>query len=189
MLFGKTKIIIKKGDITKEKVDIIVNAANSELIGGGGVDGAIHRAGGPCIQEECKKIRNEKGRCEAGCAVITQAGNMQAKYIIHAVGPIWKGGNKNEENILKKTYSSCLQLAKQKKAQSITFPSISCGAYSYPIDQAAPIAIYSVKNFIHTYVDFKEIRFILFSESNLKTYEYYLKKSKMEKISYPGMEE
>src|SRR5687768_7637070 len=135
-----------KGDITKMKVDAIVNAANSSLLGGGGVDGAIHRAGGPAILEECKKIRDRQGGCITGEAVITTAGNLPAKYVIHTVGPVWNGGKANEKELLARAYRSSLKIAVEKKLRSIAFPNISTGIYGFPKKAAAEIAINEVKN-------------------------------------------
>lgn len=168
----KSQIVLKQGDITKEQVDIIVNAANSSLLGGGGVDGAIHRAGGPSILEECRKIREERGRCLTGQAVITTAGNLDAKYVIHTVGPIWNGGNKNETELLKQTYLSCLNLADQYKATTIAFPAISTGTYRFPLEEAARIACNTIKN--HHSKTLEEIRLILFTVKDLETYNKIL---------------
>jgi len=157
-------IIIKLGDITKEDVDAIVNAANSGLRGGGGVDGAIHRAAGPSVMEECRRI----GGCETGDAVITGAGNLKAKKIIHAVGPIWRGGDKGEAGLLKSAYENSFRIAKKYGLKSIAFPAISTGVYGYPIEEAADIALKSGKSFEK---DFDEIRYICFSKSDLGVYE------------------
>jgi len=157
-------ITVKLGDITKEDVDVIVNAANSGLRGGGGVDGAIHRVAGPSVMEECRKI----GGCETGGAVITAAGNLKAKKIIHAVGPVWRGGDKGEAGLLKSAYENSFRLAKKYGLKSITFPAISAGAYGYPIEEAAKIALKSGKLFEK---DFEEIRYICFSKSDLDVYE------------------
>jgi len=157
-------ITVKLGDITKEDVDVIVNAANSGLRGGGGVDGAIHRVAGPSVMEECRKI----GGCETGEAVITGAGNLKVKKIIHAVGPIWRGGDKGEAGLLKSAYENSFRIAKKYGLKSIAFPAISAGAYGYPIDEAAKIALKSGKLFEK---DFDEIRYICFSKSDLDVYE------------------
>lgn len=129
------------GDITTLKVDAIVNAANSGLLGGGGVDGAIHQAGGPAIMEECRKIREKQGGCRTGEAVITTAGNLQAKYVIHTVGPIWIGGQNGEPELLASCYKSCLALAREYGVDTIAFPNISTGVYHFPKELAAEIAI------------------------------------------------
>ena len=169
---NNTLIRLIKGDITKERIDAIVNAANSSLMGGGGVDGAIHRAGGPAILESCKKIAAKIGRLPAGEAVITTGGNLPAKYVIHTVGPIWNGGNKGEPDLLKKAYFNSLKIGSQNKIKTIAFPSISTGVYGYPIEEASKIAFNTVKEFIekedHLY---QEIRFIVFSENDYLIYE------------------
>jgi O-acetyl-ADP-ribose deacetylase (regulator of RNase III) len=130
-------IEIVQGDITKIEVDVIVNAANSTLLGGGGVDGAIHRAGGPAILEECKKIRATHGPCETGDAVITGSGNLPAKFVVHTVGPIWHGGAHDEDALLRSCYVKSLELAEKAGAHSIAFPNISTGVYGFPKDRAA----------------------------------------------------
>lgn len=169
---NNTLIKLIKGDITKENVDAIVNAANSSLMGGGGVDGAIHRAGGSVILEECKKIVTKTGRLSTGEAVITTGGNLPVKFVIHTVGPIWNGGSKNEQDLLKDAYFNSLKIGAQNKIKSIAFPSISTGVYGYPIEEASKIAFNTVKNFIekkkHLY---QEIRFIVFSENDYMVYK------------------
>lgn len=125
-------LTLLQGDITKLEVDAIVNAANSSLLGGGGVDGAIHRAGGPKILEECMQIRNKQGGCPTGEAVITGAGNLKAKYVIHTVGPVWQGGGKQEDQLLAKAYANSLKIAIEKSLQTIAFPAISTGVYRFP---------------------------------------------------------
>lgn len=137
-----------KGDITTLKVDTIVNAANSSLMGGGGVDEAIHRVGGPQILEECKRIRKEQGECKTGQAVYTSAGNLPAKYVIHTVGPIWHGGKNDEPQLLTNCYINSLFIAEKLGIKTIAFPNISTGVYRFPKEQAAQIAIHSVKDFI-----------------------------------------
>lgn len=167
---GKTKLSLIQGDITLQETEAIVNAANTSLLGGGGVDGAIHRAGGPKILEECKKIRAKKGGCPTGEAVITTGGNMATEYVIHTVGPVWSGGNRNEDRLLRNAYYNSLNLAKKNGIKSISFPSISTGVYRFPIDKAARIALTTVKEFIQEYT-FVEVRFVLFSEKDLQVYE------------------
>lgn len=171
---GKTKLSLVQGDITLQETEAIVNAANTSLLGGGGVDGAIHRAGGPKILEECKKIRAKQGGCPTGEAVITSGGNMATGYVIHTVGPVWSGGNRDEEQLLRNAYYNSLNLAKENSIKSISFPSISTGVYRFPIDKAAKIAITTVKEFIQEY-NFAEVRFVLFSERDLQVYEEALK--------------
>lgn len=169
-VINNTKLCLIQGDITLQETDAIVNAANSSLLGGGGVDGAIHRAGGPEILEECKKVRAKQGGCPTGEAVITTGGNMKAKYVIHTVGPVWSGGKRNEEQLLRNAYYNSLNLAKSKDLRSVSFPSISTGVYSFPIDRASKIALATVKEFVQEH-DFEEVRFVLFSERDLKVYE------------------
>ncbi len=171
---GKTKLCLIQGDITLQETEAIVNAANTSLLGGGGVDGAIHRAGGPNILEECKEIRAKQGGCPTGEAVITTGGNMVTGYVIHTVGPVWSGGNRNEDQLLRNAYYNSLNLAKKNGIKSISFPSISTGVYRFPIDKAARIALTTVKEFIQEY-NFVEIRFVLFSEKDLQVYQKALK--------------
>jgi len=153
-----------------QETEAIVNAANTSLLGGGGVDGAIHRAGGPKILEECKAIRAKQGGCPTGEAVITSGGNMKAKYVIHTVGPVWSGGNRNEEQLLRNAYYNSLNLAGENGIKSVSFPSISTGVYRFPIDKASRIALNTVKEFLQKH-NFVEVRFVLFSERDLKVYE------------------
>jgi len=142
------KIEVTLGDITKQKVDAIVNAANSSLMGGGGVDGAIHRAGGPAILEECRKIVSRQGGCPTGEAVITTGGNLPAKFVIHTVGPVWNGGNNNESEKLSNCYTNSLRLAVENNLRTIAFPNISTGMYGYPKKEAAQIAIKTVTGYL-----------------------------------------
>lgn len=167
-------IRLLRGDITTQAVDAIVNAANSSLMGGGGVDGAIHRAGGPEILEECKKIVELEGRLKAGNAVITSGGRLKAKYVIHTVGPVWRGGSTNEEITLKNAYLSSLKLARQYEARSIAFPAISTGAYGYPVEKASLVAIGAVKQFVKESTNPIEIHFVLFDEVSFKSYKQAL---------------
>ncbi len=173
-MIGKTRLNLIQGDITLQETGAIVNAANTGLLGGGGVDGAIHRAGGPEIREECKKIRAKQGKCPTGEAVITTGGNMATGHVIHTPGPVWHGGNHNEEQLLRNSYYNCLNLAKENGIKSISFPSISTGVYRFPIDKAARIALTTVKEFIQEH-KLEEVRFVLFSEKDLKVYEEALK--------------
>jgi O-acetyl-ADP-ribose deacetylase (regulator of RNase III) len=173
IIVNQTQLTLVQGDITKQTTDAIVNAANSSLMGGGGVDGAIHRAGGPTILEECKQIVAKQGRLPPGKAVITTGGNLPAKYVIHTVGPIWNGGKSNEAQILASAYRESLKIAEAKKLTSISFPSISTGAYRYPLDQAANVALGTVMSFLkEEAVSLKEVRFVLFDS---RTYEAYRK--------------
>ena len=165
------EIILIQGDITRQDTEAIVNAANSSLMGGGGVDGAIHRAGGPDILEECERIVARQGRCPTGQAVITTGGNLNAKYVIHTVGPIWRGGDNNEQQLLADAYRNSLALAREHNIKTIAFPSISTGAYRFPIDQAASIALKTVENFLTEHPGFQEVRFVLFSEQDLIQYQ------------------
>lgn len=153
-------ITIIKGDITKVSADAIVNAANSSLLGGGGVDGAFHRAGGPEILEACKKIIARQGGCKTGEAVITTAGRLPAKYVIHTVGPVWRGGSKKEKEMLRNCYLNSLKLALENSCRSIAFPNISTGVYGYPKEEAANIAVRTVKDFL---VDHSELEVIFVS--------------------------
>jgi len=167
---NKTQLTLIRGDITEQDTEAIVNAANTSLLGGGGVDGAIHRAGGPSILEECKKIRAKQGGCPTGEAVITTGGNLKARYVIHTVGPVWSGGKRNEDLLLRNAYKNSLSLSRDKGIQSLSFPSISTGAYDFPIGRAADIALSTVRDFLETHT-FKEVRFVLFSEKDLNVYE------------------
>jgi O-acetyl-ADP-ribose deacetylase len=159
------------GDITVEKVEAIVNAANSGLMGGGGVDGAIHRAGGPAIVEECRKIVANIGRLPAGKAVITGAGKMAARYVIHTVGPVWHGGNSHEADILASCYTECLKLASAHGIRSIAFPAISTGIYGYPAGEAAQIAVAAVTGYINSGdTSIQEVHFILYDKGSYSIY-------------------
>jgi O-acetyl-ADP-ribose deacetylase (regulator of RNase III) len=171
VIVNKTKLSLMVGDITKQKTDAIVNAANSSLLGGGGVDGAIHRAGGPQILEECKKIRAKQGGCKTGEAVITTGGNLPAKYVIHTVGPIWDGGNNGEPELLANCYKNSLKLAVENNIKTISFPSISTGAYGYPINQAAKVALQAVMDFLNKNDSLEEVVFVLFNDMTYKSYE------------------
>ena len=168
---NKTRVSMIQGDITKQATDAIVNAANSSLMGGGGVDGAIHRAGGSAILEECRQIVARQGRLPAGKAVITTGGNLKARYVIHTVGPIWHDGSSNEAELLRSAYYECLKLASENEVASISFPSISTGAYGYPVDEAARTAVDAVVSFLWEQATSpKEIVFALFDS---RTYQSY----------------
>jgi len=174
-----TKLKLVQGDITEQSTGAMVNAANSSLMGGGGVDGAIQRAGGPAILEECKKIVAEKGRLPAGQAVITTGGRLPARYVIHTVGPIWRGGSANEAQILASAYKESLALSVNHKLISISFPSISTGAYSYPLKEAASIALKSVTDFLEQDSSLKEVTFVLFDRTTFSAYQQALKDLKL----------
>ena len=168
----ETKVSIIQGDITRQATDAIVNAANSSLMGGGGVDGAIHRAGGPAILEECKEIVARQGRLPAGKAVITGGGNLRARYVIHTVGPVWHGGNKSEAELLRSAYHECLKLSNARELASVSFPSISTGAYGYPVDQAARIAVSTVVSFLKEQAtSLKAVVFVLFDSRTYQSYD------------------
>ena len=169
---GNATVRLIRGDITEMETDAIVNAANSSLMGGGGVDGAIHRKGGPKILEECKKIRaTEWPRgLPTGKAVITSAGNLKAKNVIHTVGPIWQGGNHGEPELLAEAYYNSLRLAVANGLKTVAFPSVSTGAYGYPIAEASRIALETVKDFLEMEDNLCEVIFVLFSEHDLKVY-------------------
>jgi len=178
-----TRILLVQGDITREKVHAIVNAANSGLMGGGGVDGAIHRAGGKKIEEECRVIIDRIGRLPAGQVVITSGGNLPAKYIIHTVGPVWRGGDRGEEETLASCYRESLELAGSELLQSIAFPAISTGVYGYPPDLAAKIAVSSVMGFLSSEnTSVKLVEFVLYDGYSFGIYESELKTKK----SYGG---
>jgi O-acetyl-ADP-ribose deacetylase (regulator of RNase III) len=167
----QTKLSLIQGDITKQATDAIVNAANPSLMGGGGVDGAIHRAGGPAILNECKQIVARQGRLPTGKAVITTGGNLKAKYVIHTVGPIWHSGKGDEAELLASAYGESLRLATEKNLTSITFPSISTGAYGYPVDKAATVATTTVVSFLKEQpTSLAEVVFALY---DISTYESY----------------
>ena len=169
------KIELLQGDITKLNVDAIVNAANSSLMGGGGVDGAIHRAGGPSILEECKKIITKQGSCPTGEAVITTGGNLPAKYVIHSVGPVWSGGKKNEAEKLANCYKNSLQLAIDNGIKTIAFPNISTGIYGYPKKESAEIAVSTVKEFFQNNNVISKVIFVCFDEENFQIYQQLLR--------------
>ena len=167
----KGKIFLVQGDITKQKVDAIVNAANSSLMGGGGVDGAIHRAGGPAILEDCRKIIARQGSCKTGEAVITTAGNLPAKFVIHTVGPVWNNGKNNEAEKLANCYRNSLHLALENKIESIAFPNISTGIYGYPKKDAAAIAIKTVLDLLQNDPALPKVYFVCFDEENFSIYQ------------------
>lgn len=170
--FNETLLEIILGDITRETTDAIVNAANSRLAGGGGVDGAIHRAGGPAIMAECRKI----GGCPTGHAVITTAGNLQARYVIHAVGPIYRGGGNEEARLLVSAYENSLKLALKYGLQSISFPAISCGVYGYPIHEAARLALTTCVSFARDNSSISVMRHVLFDQRTFDIFAEEFKK-------------
>jgi len=168
---NNSTLALAEGDITNESTDAIVNAANTRLAGGAGVDGAIHRAGGPSIMEECRKI----GGCPTGQAVITTGGHLSAKYVIHTVGPVYQGGNKGEAALLKSAHLESLKLASAKKLKSISFPAISTGVYGYPVHEAAQIALKTAINYLKEHSDIELVRFVLFGR---KTYDIFAEELK-----------
>jgi O-acetyl-ADP-ribose deacetylase (regulator of RNase III) len=174
-IINKTKISLKKGDITKQTTDAIVNAANSSLMGGGGVDGAIHHAGGPDILDQCKSIIEKIGRLPTGQAAITSGGDMQAKYVIHTIGPIWDGGKNDEPRLLASAYRESLKGALEINIKTVSFPSISTGIYGYPVKQAAMVALKTVIDFVKTNDSLEEIVFVLFDNSTYDAYAQALK--------------
>ncbi|MDR1610662.1 MAG: O-acetyl-ADP-ribose deacetylase [Candidatus Symbiothrix sp.] len=160
------RIEIIRGDITKIQADAIVNAANSSLLGGGGVDGAIHRAGGSAILEECKQIRAKQGGCKTGEAVITCAGKLPARFVIHTVGPVWNGGQRNEPQKLAACYRNSLLLAVENNCKTIAFPNISTGVYGYPKKEAATVAFQTVADFLAGNDTIEKVYFVCFDEEN-----------------------
>jgi len=173
---NQAKLSIIKGDITQQATDAIVNAANSSLMGGGGVDGAIHRAGGPAILEECKQIVARQGRLPTGKAVMTTGGNLKAKHVIHTVGPIWHGGSKGEAELLESAYRESLKLAAENNLANVSFPSISTGAYGYPIEQASRIVLGAVISFLRESItSIKEVVFVLFDSRTFDAYSSALR--------------
>ena len=169
---GKSRITLVRGDITKQDVGAIVSAANTSLGGGGGVDGAIHRAGGPAILAECKQIVLEQGACSTGRAVITTGGRLRARFVIHAVGPVWSGGQRGEAGLLASAYRESLRIAAERRISTIAFPSISTGAYRFPVEHAADVALHTVRDFLRREAHAAtEVRFVLFSDSDLAYYE------------------
>jgi O-acetyl-ADP-ribose deacetylase (regulator of RNase III) len=159
-----------RGDITKIAADAIVNAANSSLLGGGGVDGAIHRAGGPAILEECQAIRARQGGCKTGEAVITTGGRLPARYVIHAVGPVWNGGLNGERELLAAAYRNSLRLAVEHGLSTVAFPNISTGIYGFPKEKAAEIAVATVTEFLGEHSELKQVLFVCFDQENYQLY-------------------
>jgi len=173
-LVRNTRLVLVEGDITRQEVDAIVNAANSSLRGGGGVDGAIHRAGGPQILDECRAIVARQGACPPGRAVVTAAGRLKPRHIIHAVGPVWHGGDRGEDDCLRSAYLESLRQAVSVGARTLAFPSISTGAYGFPIDRAARIAIEAVRERVREGDPFDEVRFVAFSRADYLVYQRLL---------------
>lgn len=171
IIINQARLFITKGDITTMTTDAIVNAANSSLMGGGGVDGAIHRAGGPVILDECKEIVKKQGRLPTGQAVITTGGKMKTRHVIHTVGPIWHGGDQGEPELLASAYLESLKLADENNLSNIAFPSISTGVYGYPVEEASRIAIRTVASFLQEPTSIKEVVFVLF---NAEAYDAYV---------------
>lgn len=162
-------IEIKIGDITKEHVDVIVNAANTSLLGGGGVDGAIHRASGPRLLEECRSL----GGCKTGQAKITKGYNLPAKYVIHTVGPVWHGGKKREDQLLADCYTNSFKIAKERKLKTIAFPAISTGVYRFPIDRATRIALKTVRDSLSKNTEIEKVVFVCFNRQAYDSYTQY----------------
>ncbi len=167
---GNALLTLVQGDITKQAVDAVVNAANSGLKGGGGVDGAIHRAGGPAILAACKEIVARQGKLPPGRAVITTGGRLPARHVIHTVGPIWRGGRAGEPEVLAGAYRESLLLAVQAGLSTIAFPSISTGAYRYPLEDAAQVAVGEVYRFLLEEASLHEVRFVLYDSRSLLAY-------------------
>ncbi len=181
---NQAKLRIIQGDITEQDTDAIVNAANSSLMGGGGVDGAIHRAGGPAILEECKQIVAKQGRLPTGKAVMTTGGNLKARYVIHTVGPIWHGGDKGEPELLASAYQESLKLAMENQLYSVSFPSISTGVYGYPVNKASRVAIgVVIASLRQGDTSVREVVFVLFDSQTFRAYS-----SALEEITGPSDE-
>jgi O-acetyl-ADP-ribose deacetylase len=168
--YAAGRIELVRGDITTQPLDAIVNAANSSLLGGGGVDGAIHRAGGPAILEECRRIRAARGSLPAGQAVVTGAGRLPARHVIHTVGPVWQGGNAGEAALLASAYRNSIALAAESGARTLALPSVSTGAYGFPVAQAARIALNTAREALLAGTNVELLRWVLFSEADLATY-------------------
>ncbi len=179
---GEARLELVEGDITQQDVDAIVNAANSSLLGGGGVDGAIHRAGGPKILAECRQI----GGCPTGEACLTSGGNLKARYVIHTVGPVYQGGGHREAELLASCYRESLKLASTKGITSVAFPSISTGAYGYPLNEAARVALKTVMDYLAQHPEIKLARFVLFGRAAFEAYEKALRE--LLRV-YPGARE
>ena len=168
------KIELLKADITAIKVDAVVNAANSSLLGGGGVDGAIHRKGGPAILEDCMKIREKQGGCRTGEAVYTTAGNLPARFVIHTVGPVWRSGKSGEEGLLRNCYLNSLKIAEDLGVKTIAFPNISTGIYGYPKLPAACVAVEAVRHYGESATKLEKVIFVCYDEENFEIYRELL---------------
>jgi O-acetyl-ADP-ribose deacetylase len=164
------RIELVQGDITKQEVDAIVNAANESLLGGGGVDGAIHRAGGPAILEECRRL----GGCATGDAKATTAGDLAARHVIHTVGPVWRGGDQGEAELLASCHRRALEVADELGSRTVAFPAISTGVYGYPVDQAARVALEATRDELAKHPGIDEVRFVLFSDEHLEAFRQHL---------------
>ncbi len=176
MKIRDVELSLQKGDITKVETDVIVNAANSSLLGGGGVDGAIHNAGGSAILEECRRIVDRQGSCPVGESVITTGGRLPAKYVIHTVGPIWNYGKMNEEEKLRDCYRNSLKLADEKNVESISFPNISTGAYGFPKEKAVEVALDEVKKYFTVNTSaIKKVIFVCYDDENFDIYSEMMK--------------
>jgi O-acetyl-ADP-ribose deacetylase len=165
------RLQLVQGDITRQPVSAIVNAANSSLLGGGGVDGAIHRAGGPAILEACRAIRARQGGCKTGEAVITPGGRLPAGHVIHTVGPVWNGGHQGEPELLASCYRNSLRLAEKNQLASVAFPGISTGIYGYPKPEAAAVAVREVRQWLTVHEWPQTVVFVVFDEENRRFYE------------------
>jgi O-acetyl-ADP-ribose deacetylase (regulator of RNase III) len=172
---NRTKLSLIQGDITRQDTDAIINAANPGLMGGGGVDGAIHRAGGPSILEECKKIRADIGRLPTGQAVITTGGNLKARHVVHTVGPVWHGGTQREPELLASAYRESLKLAVGNGLKTVSFPSISTGVYGYPVRPAAHVALQAVADFLEEDDSLSQVVFVLYDSGTYRAYEEALR--------------
>lgn len=180
------RLRIIQGDITRQQVDAIVNAANSSLLGGGGVDGAIHRAAGPALLAECRQLAASQGGCPTGEAVITGAGNLPARAVIHTVGPVWRGGNQGEAELLASAYNNSLQLAAERRFATIAFPAISTGIYGYPKAAAATIALQTINQFLQQHDYPQQVWLVCFDQESYRLYQQLSEQS--DNASGPGSE-